>query len=202
MGEVPTLVSPSLTSISPINDNYCVGPTPIQVAQVQLDLQSIQKKVFSKTQSVNNSVLKTLKLGVSCHAVNHALTVPLHGLPQRKGLSPDQSLNRRKHVKGVCCVSPCLSAPLVPNVPNAVIEQNVGGRLQKFWHIWQAMGANPRVVSILREGYILPFKQRPLLTRFPLVQSGYANPVFTPQPLRAVGVLFSPMVSGWAGGGK
>ena len=26
--------------------------------------------------------------------------------------------------------------------------------------------------------------------------------VFTPQPLRAVGVLFSPMVSGWAGGGK
>ena len=26
--------------------------------------------------------------------------------------------------------------------------------------------------------------------------------VFTPQPLRAVRVLFSPMVSGWAGGGK
>ena len=26
--------------------------------------------------------------------------------------------------------------------------------------------------------------------------------IFTPQPLRAVGVLFSPMVSGWAGGGK
>ena len=26
--------------------------------------------------------------------------------------------------------------------------------------------------------------------------------LFTPQPLRAVGVLFSPMVSGWAGGRK
>ena len=26
--------------------------------------------------------------------------------------------------------------------------------------------------------------------------------IFTPQPLRAVGVLFSPMVSGWVGGGK
>ena len=26
--------------------------------------------------------------------------------------------------------------------------------------------------------------------------------IFTPQPLRAVGVLFSPMVSSWAGGGK
>ena len=38
------------------------------------------------------------------------------------------------------------------------------------------MGVNPRVVSVLR-GYTLPFKQRPLLTRFPLVQSGYINPV-------------------------
>ena len=111
--------------------------------------------MFSKTQSVNNSVsktcsnpvvsktvnpvvTKTLKLDVSCHAVNHALTVPLHGLPQKKGLSPDQSLNRIKYVKGVCCVNPCLSARLVPNIPNAVIEQNVGGRLQKFW---QAVGA-------------------------------------------------------------
>ena len=36
------------------------------------------------------------------------------------------------------------------------------------------MGANPRVVSALRDGYILPFKQRPLLMRS---QSGYANPV-------------------------
>ena len=38
------------------------------------------------------------------------------------------------------------------------------------------MGSNPRVVSILKEGYTLPFKQRPLLTRFPLVQSGYSSP--------------------------
>ena len=29
---------------------------------------------------------------------------------------------------------------------------------------------------------------------------GISDAVFTPQPLRAVGVLFSPMVSGWAGG--
>ena len=28
----------------------------------------------------------------------------------------------------------------------------------------------------------------------------YGTLFFTPQPLRAVGVLFSPMVSGWAGG--
>ena len=64
----------------------------------------------------------------------------------------------------------------MPNVPSAVTEQNVGGRLQKFWHIWLEMGANPRVVSVLRDGYTLPFKQRPRLTRVPLVQSGYATP--------------------------
>ena len=30
--------------------------------------------------------------------------------------------------------------------------------------------------------------------------TGISDAIFTPQPLRAVGVLFSPMVSGWAGG--
>ena len=28
------------------------------------------------------------------------------------------------------------------------------------------------------------------------------NTIFTPQPLKAVRVLFSPMVSGWMGGGE
>ena len=37
------------------------------------------------------------------------------------------------------------------------------------------MCANPRVVSVLKDGYSLPFSQRPLLTRVPLVHSGYAN---------------------------
>ena len=32
------------------------------------------------------------------------------------------------------------------------------------------------------------------------VQKELQLPIFIPQPLRAVGVLFSPMVSGWAGG--
>ena len=32
-----------------------------------------------------------------------------------------------------------------------------------------------------------------------LVFMGFFFPFFTPQPLRAVGVLFSPVVSGWAG---
>ena len=49
--------------------------------------------------------------------------------------------------------------------------------LQKFWQIWQKLGANPRVVSILKEGYTLPFKIRPPLTQSPLIKSVYAHPV-------------------------
>ena len=120
---------------------------------------------------------KALQSDVFYHVVPHVPFVSLHGHPQKKGLSPDHTESKLKHVKGVCCVNPCLSVPPVPNVPNAVIEQSVGGRLQRFWQVWQKMGANPRVISVLKEGYTLPFKQTPLSTRFPLVQSGYANPV-------------------------
>ena len=35
---------------------------------------------------------------------------------------------------------------------------------------------------------------------FLTLKVNYKPQLFTPQPLRAVGVLFSPMVSGWAGG--
>ena len=118
----------------------------------------------------------TVSVDVCCPVVNHVHTVHSHRPPQKKGVRPDHCQNKIKHVKGVCCVSPCLSAPSVSNVPNAVSEQNVGGRLQSFWQVWQNMGSNPWVVSILKEGYTLPFKQRPHLTRFPLIQNGYSSP--------------------------
>ena len=171
MGGGQTLVSPSHRPLSNISDSYCINPTSVPVNLVRLDSES-QKTEFSKTLNV-----VTLKSDVCCHAVSLVPTVHSHGLPQKKGVSPGHCLSKINHVKGVCCVDQCLFVPSVPNVPNAVVEQPVGGRLQQFWHIWQEMGANPRVVSVLRDGYSLPFKQRPRLTRFPLVQSGYANPV-------------------------
>ena len=87
------------------------------------------------------------------------------------------SESKIKNVKGASCVNQCLSAQHAQSVPNAVPNLAVGGRLQKYWQKWQNLGANPRVVSILQEGYTLPFKIRPPLTRSPLIKSGYAHPV-------------------------
>ena len=167
VAEVPTLVFPRPSHTSTLNDNYCGVSKTLHVDLIRRD------PVCYKTQLSNR---KTLKLDVSYPVVFHAPSVHSRGPPQKKGVRPAPCQNKIKHVKGVCCVNPCLSAPSVPNVPNAVSEQNVGGRLQSFWQVWQNMGLNPRVVSILKEGYTLPFKQRPLLTRFPLVQSGYSSP--------------------------
>ena len=113
---------------------------------------------------------------VFCHVVNPVQYAISQGLPQKKGVRPDVEKTEIKYVKGVSFVDHCLSAKSVPNVPNVVTELGVGGRLQKFWPKWETLGANPRVVSILREGYTLPFKMRPPLSRFPLITSGYANP--------------------------
>ena len=65
----------------------------------------------------------------------------------------------------------------VINIHHVAEKHPVGGYLQKFWQVWLSLGSNPRVVSILQEGYNLPFKMRPPLTRSPLVVSGYANPL-------------------------
>ena len=63
------------------------------------------------------------------------------------------------------------------NAHNVVHAPLVGRRLQPFWQTWALLGANPRAVSILKDGYILPFKIRPPLVRDPLIISGYANPL-------------------------
>ena len=53
----------------------------------------------------------------------------------------------------------------------------MGGCLPKLWQVWLSLGSNPRVVSILKEGYSLPFKVRPPLSRSPVIISQYADPV-------------------------
>ena len=68
------------------------------------------------------------------------------------------------------CVQP------VKTVQNVVNDQPVGARLQNFWKTWLDLGAGPKIVQILKEGYTLPFRIRPQLTRSPSVISRYVNP--------------------------
>ena len=50
------------------------------------------------------------------------------------------------------------------------------GQTPKFWEKWSELGSGPKVVQILREGYTLPFRTRPNLSRTPTVVSCYGNP--------------------------
>ena len=92
------------------------------------------------------------------------------------GQSPDVSPRECtiNCVNSVSFVGQCCSVPNVPNVlPVAYVQ--VGSRLSLFWSTWQTLGATTRVVQILKEGYTLPFKFRPNLTRQPIIVSGYAS---------------------------
>ena len=120
-----------------------------------------------------------LKVNVDCHFVTDVYAAP--GLSQRKDVSPgvaDCHLKncKLKFVKSVSCVTQLSCVKPVSNVTNAVQNLPVGARLQTFWKTWLDLGAGPKVVQILKEGYTLPFQIRPKLTRSPTVISCYVNP--------------------------
>ena len=113
--------------------------------------------------------------------MNHAHTAP--GLSQKKEISPGvagchsfQTDYTVKYVKGASCVTQLSCAQPVTNVKNVVTTFPVGARFQHFWQVWLELGAGPKVTQILREGYPLPFRIRPRLTRYPTVVSCYVNP--------------------------
>ena len=81
-----------------------------------------------------------------------------------------------KSVKGVSYVGHLSSVQNVTNVPPVVPNLTVGARLHQFWEKWAALGVSPKVLTVLREGYTLPFWIRPNLTRNPTITSCYVNP--------------------------
>ena len=118
-------------------------------------------------------------LNAKLSVVNSAHTAPGHS--QKKEISPGAAvcfpdLSSLKSVKGVSCVIPLFHVNIVTNAPNVVTNLPVGARLQMFWEKWSELGAGPKVVQILREGYTLPFRTRPNLSRTPTVVSCYGNP--------------------------
>ena len=115
---------------------------------------------------------------VFCPVASPVLFVVKRGQSQKKDTSPSSRVRQEiKFVKDAFSVDHCVFAPIAQNVLNVVNAHLIGGRLQKFWQKWSLLGSNPRVVSILKDGYILPFKVRPPLVRDPLIVSGYANPL-------------------------
>ena len=117
----------------------------------------------------------TAKLNV----VNSVPTAPGHS--QKKEISPGAAVchpytDKLKYVNSAFCVIPLSYANIVTNDPNVVTNLPVGARLQNFWKKWSDLGASPKVVQILKEGYTLPFRTRPNLSRTPTVISCYGNP--------------------------
>ena len=81
-----------------------------------------------------------------------------------------------KYVKNAFCVDHLSFATTEQNAKLVVQNLPVGARLQNFWQTWLDLGAGPKVIQILREGYTLPFRIHPKLTRSPTVISRYVNP--------------------------
>ena len=123
---------------------------------------------------VSSANKETFQETVNLHVVPPAPSVK--GLLQKKNVRPSRSQIEIKSVNSALSVNQCLFAPNVTNAPCVAKDPPVGGRLQLFWQVWLSLGSNPRVVSILREGYQLPFKERPPLARFPVIISGSSNP--------------------------
>ena len=153
-----------------INDNQCVISVTGQKNSVNVTGQGD----LNPAPVVPENSKVTLKLNVDSHVANaHIVT----GLPQRKGVNPTfcQMYTEIKYVKNVSCVGHLSSVNLANNAPHAVIDPPVGARLHQCWEKWEALGSSPKVVTTLREGYTLPFRFRPHLTRSPTVISHYHN---------------------------
>ena len=136
-------------------------------------------------------------LNVNLPVVNLVTSAPGHS--QKKEVSPgradcqykDQKL---KFVKGVSCVTQLFCAQPVTCAQNVVSDLPVGARLQSFWKTWMYLGAGPKIVQILKEGYTLPFRTWPHLTRSPTVISCYVNPLRNSYLLEALHQLIDKNV--------
>ena len=162
-GSLPVIPRDQPRASSPINDNYC--------------LDQLQRRLLAGSQNTK----ETINFHVNLPVVNLVHTAPGHS--QKREISPgaagcqyklkDCSL---KYEKGVSCVTQLSHVNSVTSVKNAVPSLPVGARLQNFWQTWLDLGAGPKVVQILKEGYTFSFRIRPKLTRSPIVISCYVDP--------------------------
>ena len=162
-GNLPTILHDQPRASSPTNDNYCVD--------------KLQEGLLAGSQISTQG--QTMNTYVNSRIVKVANTAP--GNSQRKEISPGsagcyyQKEYKLIYVKGVSCVTQ-LSCKTLTNVTIAAQNLPVGARLQNFWQTWLDLGAGPKVVQILKEGYSLPFRIWPNLTKSTNIISCYVNP--------------------------
>ena len=99
------------------------------------------------------------------------------GYPQKKGesqlllsLSKNKVCERCFMCRSLEFCKSCHKCPAV------AVYLPVGATLHQFWEKWAAVGVSPKVVTVLREGYTLPFWFRPNLIRSPTVINCCVNP--------------------------
>ena len=102
----------------------------------------------------------------------------MKGQLQKKGVSPVvvNCYQRLKYVKDISCVDQLSFIKPVTNVPTVTLDLPVGARLHEFRETWEALAVSPQIVKILKEGYTVPFRIQPNLTRSPTFKSCYVNP--------------------------
>ena len=162
---------------NPTNDNQFV----VSAVQGLLpgSLQTVKRVQFTQSPKCTNKTIEFQtknSLSVNLNVVKHVPFVK--GQSQKKDVSPvivTSCQEKLKSVKSASFVTHLSCVQPVKNVKN-VATQAVGTRLQSFWQTWLDLGAGPKVVQILKEGYTLPFRIRPRLTRYPTVISRYVNP--------------------------
>ena len=169
MAEVPTLVFPRPSPLNNPNDNYCSNPNPQCVNLIKGD----QSQTSCRTQFLKR---QNVKLDVDCHVACHAPIVHIPGPPQKKGVSPALCYSKIKHVKDVYCVNPCPFCPSCSQCPQCCPGTECRGQTSKLLASLANHGFKSSGSFYPQRGLHSALKQRPILTRFPVVQSGYANP--------------------------
>ena len=120
----------------------------------------------SKSETVNSHVN-------SCVVNAHSVT----GLPQKKGLIPNYCQNYTNNICQRCFL--CRSLEFCKSChkcPNCCSRSTCRGQTTPVLEKMGSPGASPKVITVLREGYTLPFRFRPNLTRSPTVISNYVIP--------------------------
>ena len=160
-----------------------------------------QSRQFEPSTSVSRKegLLCNQQETVNLH-INSCVVSPVHfakGYPQKKGVNPvNCHYTEIKHVKDVSCVDHLSSVNLVTNIPTFATDLPEGARLHLFWEKWAVVGASPKVVTILREGYTLPFWFRSNLTRSPTVISCYVKSQQEPLLVGGIASAFEQKCSG------